>query len=33
MYQFKYIGEYSTGIKQVYPIYSVNLAKNTNNSD
>jgi hypothetical protein len=31
MYQFKYIGEYSTGIKQMYLIYSVNLAKNKNN--
>jgi len=31
MYQFKYIGEYSTGIKQMYTIYSVNLAKNKNN--
>lgn len=33
MYQFKYIGEYSTGIKQMYPIYSVNLARNTNNTN
>jgi len=30
-YEFKSIGEYSTGMKQLYPIYSVNLVDDVNN--